>query len=186
MTFLRVKKLCTPLNTLAVHISVIGLFKLIFSIIISLPAFALAVIECNCKLIYPKWMLAYIFHFSLYPLNIAFISFSYFMTIKYSAKTMNFKAVIASLIFIWVITIIFNTPIVFLVPKNHFVTCCEGLCKNTTVTVCDSHGALTPNLFNIGYFMFLSTFLMFLPCIGTIVFSIISKCTFKPKLKFSQ
>ena len=149
ITFAKTKKCRTPSNLLSVHMSIIGLISILCYSTLSMPAFTLSIINCECDLTYYKWILAHIFHFALYPFNITAISASYCLILKYSSSILTFRRVAAVLIGMWIVPILGNVPTVFLVPLNDFVTCCEGLCFNDTYICDDLTGAFTPNLFSI-------------------------------------
>ena len=185
ITFAKTKKRRTPSNLLSVHISIIALISILFYSTLSIPAFALSVINCDCDLTYYKWLLAHIFHFALYPLNIAAISASYCLILKYSSSILTFPRVIAVLIGIWIASVIGNVPTVFLVPLHDFVTCCEGLCINDTYICDDLTGAFTPNLFSIEteiFFIIQDIVFIIAPCILVFVFTALSFYIFKSSI----
>ena len=185
ITFAKTKKRRTPSNLLSVHISIIALISILFYSTLSIPAFALSVINCDCDLTYYKWLLAHIFHFALYPLNIAAISASYCLILKYSSSILTFPRVIAVLIGIWIASVIGNVPTVFLVPLHDFVTCCEGLCLNDTYVCDDLTGAFTPNLFSIEteiFFIIQDIVFIIAPCILVFVFTALSFYIFKSSI----
>lgn len=154
LTFAKTKKLHTPSNLLSVHISIIGLVTLLVYSTVSIPAFALALINCDYDLVYYKWIAAHVLHFGLYPLNIAAISLSYCLILKYSSSVLSFFSVGVMIFFMWSAAIIGNAPTPFLVPFRKFVTCSRGLCLNSTHVCYDFHGAFTPNLFSFESEMF--------------------------------
>ena len=179
------KKLHTPSNLLSVHISIIGLVSLLVYSTILMSAFALSVIHCDCDLTYCKWILAHVFHFALYPLNITAIAIGYCLILKYSSSILTFPRVITVLIGIWIASVIGNIPTVFLVPLHDFVTCCEGLCLNDTYVCDDLTGAFTPNLFNVSseiFFILQNIFFIFFPFVLVFSFTALSYYIFKSSI----
>ena len=149
LTYIKTRELRTPSNLLSVHVSFIGLLSSLFYSTLSIPAFALSIIHCSCNLSYYKWIIAHVFHFALYPLNITAIAASYFFILKFSSHVLTFPRVICILIGIWVVGIIGNSPTVVVVPMDIFVTCCEGVCRNDTYNCNLLRDSFTPNFVHI-------------------------------------
>ena len=179
------KKLHTPSNLLSIHISIIGLVSLLAYSTILMSAFALSVIHCDCDLTYCKWILAHVFHFALYPLNITAIAIGYCLILKYSSSILTFPRVVTVLIGIWIASVIGNVPTIFLVPLHDFVTCCEGLCLNDSYICDDLTGAFTPNLFNVSsrtFFILQNIIFVFFPCLLVFSFTALSYYIFKSSI----
>uniref|UniRef100_A0A1X7VCD6 G-protein coupled receptors family 1 profile domain-containing protein n=1 Tax=Amphimedon queenslandica TaxID=400682 RepID=A0A1X7VCD6_AMPQE len=185
LTFARTKKLHTPSNLLSVHVSIIGLVTLLIYSTVSIPAFALALIKCDYDLVYYKWMAAHVLHFGLYPLNIAAISLSYCLILKYSSSVLSFLYVGVIIFFMWSAAIIGNAPIPFLVPFRKFVSCSRELCLNSTYVCYNFHGAFTPNLFSFQsgiFFLIQDIIFIIIPLILVLVSTTLSYTIFKASI----
>ena len=185
ITFAMAKKRRTPSNLLSVHVSIIALISLLFYSTLSMPAFAVSILHCDCDLTYYKWILAHIFHFALYPLNITAIAASYCLILKYSSSILTFSRVASVLVGIWIASVIGNIPTLLLVSFNDFVVCCEGLCWNDTFVCDDLTGAFTPNLFSTQteiFFIFQDIIFIIIPCVLIFTFTAISYYIFKSSI----
>ena len=185
IAFIITKKLHTPSNLLSVHVSIIGLVTLLVYSTVSMPAFALAIINCYYDLVYYKWIMAHVFHFALYPLNILAISISYCLILKYSSSVLTFHRVAWVIFGMWSAAIIGNAPTPFLVPFNDFVTCSRGLCLNSTYVCNDLTGAFTPNLFDVKsgiFFLIQDVLFILIPLILVFTFTTFSYFIFKTSI----
>ena len=184
-TFAKTKKLHTPSNLLSVHISIIGLVTLLVYSTVSMPAFALAIINCDYDLVYYKWIVAHVLHFGLYPLNIAAISLSYCLILKYSSSVLSFFYAGSIIFFMWLVAIIGNAPTPFFVPFHKFVTCSRGLCLNSTYVCYNFHGVFTPNLlsFKSGIFFLIQDIVfIIIPLLLVLVSTTLSYIIFKTSI----
>ena len=128
MTFVRTKSLHTPSNLLSVNISVSVLVFVCIYWPVSMFSIQFAVIRCDCTMRYVQFILMYVFRLTLYSLDFVALAVGYFVILKYGIQTLSNFKVGAVIVFLWILAIVGNIPMVLLVPPSDFTSWCQNVC----------------------------------------------------------
>ena len=145
MTFLRTKSLHTPSNLLSVNISISVLAFACIYWPVSIFSIQTAVLSCDCTLRYVQWILTYVFRLTLYSLDFVALAVGYFVILKYGFQILTVSKVIAVIMFLWIVAIVSNVPMVLLLPPHNFTSWCEAVCLSQNTSDIMS-GELPPTL----------------------------------------
>ena len=183
--FAKAKQLRTPINLIIVHLSVVSVLPVIL-VPFNIATFVEVMVNCDCTLLYYRWISWQLILFGIYPLNVLILSFAYLVILKFSGKFLTFKMVITSLVIIWSISILINIPTAFITTVNEFVDCCETVCMDGTA-LCNNITSLDNQTFTprvlvevgIQYYNWRDLFILLIPSLLIIIATLTSYFIFR-------
>ncbi len=188
LAFVKIKQQRTPINLIIVHLSIVSILPAIF-VPFNIATFIEAIINCDCTLLYYRWISWQLVLFGIYPLNVLLLSLAYLVILKYSGKFLTFKMAITSLVIVWLISVSLNIPTAFLTTIDDFVDCCEAVCMDgnalCNTTSIQNQTEFTPRFFAEDRFFYgiRDIFILMIPSVLITVVTISSYCIFRKSFR---
>ena len=184
---IRSKTLRTPLNLFMASISLHIILYYASYGFLSVPAFFNTMVHCDCSYRYYQWFLAYVFKFTLYPLQFCSVVIAYFLVVRKSSRSLTFCKVLSVITIIWIITLMASLPILIVVPQENFSDFCSCLCDPRIVNLSNLSGSvLLLTSSSKTFFECHDCLLVILPVLIVAVFTTASYCTIKKSLPHFQ
>lgn len=184
LVFILSPELRTPINLIVVHLSVVSLIPTVLTPF-TLAAFLLAIVSCGCSALYYRWIFWQIFLFGIYPFNIVLLTISYLLVIKFSGSCLTIRRVVVSIVLMWTLSILINSPTPIITPAEDYIDCCQTVCLDGSAPCNGTHlQTFTPRTLNPiivpgGYYNYRDLLVLILPTVIILLASLGSYYIFK-------